>query len=1002
MGNEESKAESDRLKMKTYSCQAQTADVAQREQRILERLQDEKFILRPELDRWLVELEKDKSTKLDRKTVDRLLKKLQQQGHCKCMHINVPVVMNRGRSRITQVVLHSSVEGLHPELLGGIHDRLRSFDSNEEEHQLERNKQSSARKRKRSSKVKLDESTRVDARTMQLDEQEVATLPVRIDGFTEENGALTSSVGPDILQTRQEAHNVEAVSKGGTLEDAFPKFKPTRTKRFSWTDEADRKLVMQYARYRAALGAKLHRVDWTSIAGLPAPPCACERRIAFLKRNAKFRKALMELCNILSKRYVMHLERNQNRSFNNSDCRLLVRSSSVGFSNGIEHGEDAGIEEERWDDFDYRKIKRALDDALRIKQIVKLEASKMAKSISAEWSNINMNSEDNLQGPEIVSPSGVDMGRLDAGRKGSIQSSRNHRFHRKLVKRWNVGNGAGRQVHESLAVSNAVELFKLVFLSTSTALPFPNLLAETLQHYSERDLFAGFSYLRDRKIIIGGTCGQPFVLSQPFLHSISKSPFPRNTGKRAANFSAWLLERKNDLMEGGINLTEDLQCGDIFHLISLVSSGELSVFPCLPDEGIGEAKGLRSLKRRAEDNELCNEDKAKKLKSIAEGESVLRREKGFPGIMVSVYSTMVSTANALELFKDGTCTLEHVNDESLSQKFSSSSTKSDYMEEMLEFGSNVTIASKSKVSPWEAMASYAKHLLSNPSYEGEGSHFDPEIIKAVHAEIQKAGDQGLGIDDVYNLINVPGGIMPEIILDTLQAFGRALKVNGYDSVRVVDALYHSKYFLASSSCFHRDLRPPSSLSQGKDGGNFILQQENVSLDTANLSGSVTVGDVHKVTILNLPEEHALPSNEVPSSKVNESCMVGEVSLDCDNEGEIYCEPLVPILPWINADGTINRMVYNGLRRRVLGTVMQNPGMLEEDIICQMDALNPQNCRKLLELMILDQHLIVKTKLQAEGSGPPSLLAPLLGSSYRTPKLVFLEHYFANPTSTFLL
>ncbi|OMO66113.1 B-block binding subunit of TFIIIC [Corchorus olitorius] len=1340
---------SDSASCQTYSCQVQTADAARREQRILERLQDEKFILRPELYRWLVELEKDKSTKLDRKTVDRLLKKLQQQGHCKCMNINVPVVTNCGRSRITQVVLHPSVESLHPELLGGIHDRLRSFEmqirghgssklkkddsvpvldgvqrtqshtvsdakaakseamrangfvlakmvrskllhgflwgflsssngwddafslekhlndqrdlhgscilfsleaaikaiplelflqivgstlkfddmiekckkgfclsdlpiqeykllmdtqatgrlsllidilrrlklirlvpdessdnrvkvahanlthamelkpyieeplsviststfrsldlrprirhdfilsnreavddywktleycyaaadpraalhafpgsavhevflnrswasvrvmtaeqraellkrivkdnlneklsykhcrkiandldltleqvlrvhydkhqkrlnrfrgvpSSIEEHQVERNKQSSARKRKRSSKVKSAESTRVDARTIELDEQEIATPPVGSDGYAmEQHGALTSSVGPDVSQTHQEADNVEAVSKEGTLEEdeecyslitqyAFPKLKPTRTKRFSWTDGADRELVMRYARYRAALGAKFHRVDWTSIAGLPAPPRACARRITFLKRNAKFRKALMKLCNMLSERYVMHLERNQNRSLNNSDCRLLVRSSSVGFSNGIEHGEDAGFEEERWDDFDDKKIKRALEDALRFKQIVKLEASKRAGSISAEWSNINMNSEDNLQGPEIDSPStqGEDMGRPGAGRKGSSQSSRNHRFHQKLVKLWNVGNGAGRQVHDSLAVSNAVELFKLVFLSTSTAPPFPNLLAETLRRYSEHDLFAGFSYLRDRKIMIGGTCGQPFVLSQQFLHSISKSPFPRNTGKRAANFSAWLHERKNDLMEGGMNLTEDLQCGDIFHLFSLVFFGELSVFPCLPDEGIGEAEDLRSLKRRAEDNELCDADKAKKLKSIAEGEFVSRREKGFPGIMVSVYSTMVSASNALELFKDETCTLDHVNDESLSQKVNRCSTNSDYMKEMLEFGNNVTIASKSKVSPWDAMASYAEHLLSNPSYE-EGSHFDPEIIKAVHAEIQKAGDQGLGIEDVYNHIKVPGGMTPEIIIDTLQAFGRAFKVNAYDSVRVVDALYHSKYFLASSSCFHRDLRPPSSLaSQGKDGGNFILQQESVSLDTANLSGSVTAGDVHKVTILNLPEEHALPSNKVPSSNVNESGMGGEVSLDGDNEGEINkpssCEPLVPILPWINADGTINRMVYNGLIRRVLGTVMQNPGMLEEDIIYQMDVLNPQNCRKLLELMILDRHLIVKKMVQATGSGPPTLLAPLLGSSYRKPKFVSLNHYFANPTSTFML
>ncbi|XP_021293853.1 uncharacterized protein LOC110423806 isoform X2 [Herrania umbratica] len=1337
-----------------YACQVLTADGARREQRILERLQDEKFILRPELYRWLVELEKDKSTKMDRKTVDRMLKKLQQQGHCKCIHINVPVVTNCGRSRITQVVLHPSVESLHPELLSEIHDRLRSFEmqirghgsskwknndtvavldgvqrtqshvisdakaskseamrangfvmakmvrskllhgflwgflhsshgwngalslekhlldqknlhgscilfsleaaikaiplelflqivgttlkfddmiekckkgfclsdlpiheykllmdtqatgrlsllidilrrlklirlvpcecsdnrvkvphanlthamefkpyieeplslvatstfrsfdlrprirhdfilsskeavddywktleycyaaadpraalhafpgsavhevflnrswasvrvmtadqraqllkrilkdnineklsykdcekiakdlnltleqvlrvyydkhqkrlnrflglpnSIEDQHQLERNKRSSARKRKRSSKMALVESTRVDTRTIQMDEQEVAAIPDSSDGFTmKENDSLASSVGPEVLQAHQEADHVEAVNKPGSLEEdddcyslisqyAFPKMKPTRKKRFSWTDEADRELVTQYARYRAALGAKFHRVDWTSIAGLPAPPRACARRMTSLKRSIKFRKALMKLCNMLSERYVTHLEKNQNRAFNYNDCRFLVRSSSVEFSSGIEHGEDAGFEEERWDDFDDRKIRRALEDVLRFKQIAKLEDSKRVGSVSAEWSNMNMNSEDyNLQGPEMVSQTtlGEDMGTGAGQLKGSIQSSRHHRFHQKLVKLWNIGNGVGRHVHESLAVSNAVELFKLVFLSTSTAAPFPNLLAETLRRYSEHDLFAAFSYLRDRKIMIGGTCGQPFVLSQQFLHSISKSPFPRNTGRRAANFSAWLHQREKDLMQGGINLTEDLQCGDIFHLYSLVSSGELSVSPSLPDEGVGEAEDLRSLKCRGEDSELCDADKAKKLKSIAEGEFVSRREKGFPGIMVSVYSSTVSTANALELFKDEeTCTLGFRNDETPSQKVNISSTNSDYMKEMLQFGSNVIIASKSSESPWEAMASYAEHLLSKPSDEGQSSHFYPEIIKAVCAEIQKAGDQGLSIEDVYGIVNLPGEMTPEIIIDTLQAFGRALKVNGYEAVRVVDALYHSKYFLASSSCFHQNHKPPSSLtSQGKDDGNLILQQGNQSLDTANLSGSVTVGDVHKVTILNLPEEHALPSKEIPTSNVNESCMAGKVgSSEGDNEDETYKpslgEPLVPILPWINADGTINRMVYNGLIRRVLGIVMQNPGISEEDIICRMDVLNPQSCRKLLELMIWDKHLMVKKMLQMTDSGPPALLATLLGNSCRKSKLVFRKHFFGNPTSTFLL
>ncbi|KAF3946929.1 hypothetical protein CMV_026860 [Castanea mollissima] len=59
-----------------YPCLPLTADSARREQRILERLQEEKFILRGELFKWLVSLEKDKSTTADRKTIDRILNKL--------------------------------------------------------------------------------------------------------------------------------------------------------------------------------------------------------------------------------------------------------------------------------------------------------------------------------------------------------------------------------------------------------------------------------------------------------------------------------------------------------------------------------------------------------------------------------------------------------------------------------------------------------------------------------------------------------------------------------------------------------------------------------------------------------------------------------------------------------------------------------------------------------------------------------------------------------------
>ncbi|KAG4214199.1 hypothetical protein ERO13_A01G106450v2 [Gossypium hirsutum] len=243
---------------------------------------------------------------------------------------------------------------------------------------------------------------------------------------------------------------------------------------------------------------------------------------------------------------------------------------------------------------------------------------------------------------------------------------------------------------------------------------------------------------------------------------MSETTFPCNARKRAVIFSAWIHGGKN-LIEGGINVTADLQCGDAFQLF--ISSGALLVFPCLQYEGVGETAKLRRLKRIAEDTEFYDVDMAKKLKSITQGEFISRQEKGFHGIMVSVYSTRFPTSNALELFKDEeTYNLELLNDESV--------TSLDQMKEMLEFRKNVSTALKFGKSPWEAMDGYTEHLLSKLSDEGQGSHFHPELDKAVCTEIRKVGDQGLSIEDVYTLVRIPGEKAPEIIILALQEFVR--------------------------------------------------------------------------------------------------------------------------------------------------------------------------------------------------------------------------------------
>lgn len=204
-------------------------------------------------------------------------------------------------------------------------------------------------------------------------------------------------------------------------------------------------------------------------------------------------------------------------------------------------------------------------------------------------------------------------------------------------------------------------------------------------------------------------------------------------------------------MEGGVNLNADLQCGDIFHLLSLVSSGELSISPLLPDEGIGEAEDLRCLKRKNDENEFCYGDKAKKLKVVAESELVSRREKGFPGIMVSVHRARISLG--METYSSelqDNAELDNLFD----QKNDGSPCHSDPAKQKLNFGSVATIAGGSSESPWDSMATYAEYLLR--ADQTPVSFFGPQVFKTVYASIQKAGDQGLSIKEVSQVTDIQG------------------------------------------------------------------------------------------------------------------------------------------------------------------------------------------------------------------------------------------------------
>lgn len=257
---------------------------------------------------------------------------------------------------------------------------------------------------------------------------------------------------------------------------------------------------------------------------------------------------------------------------------------------------------------------------------------------------------------------------------------------------------------------------------------------------------------------VGGSGTSPFVLSQQFIHRISSSPYPANTGKRAAKFASWIHEKENNLMEDEIDLPANLQCGDVIYLSAILISRDLVLSPCVPDQGVGDVEDFRMSKRKCDNNELGSNDKVKKPKpSSGDGEIISRREKGFPGIRLSLSRATISRVDAVDLFKDSdihsTSFLFSGSKHNLYAHIGFSSP--DNTKEVLDLGTDFPRKVSACDSLWESMTCYAENLISVDSNQ-EYRIFSPELFMSVYSAIHKAGDQGLSMEEVSKLITTQG------------------------------------------------------------------------------------------------------------------------------------------------------------------------------------------------------------------------------------------------------
>uniref|UniRef100_A0A0A8ZI92 Uncharacterized protein n=1 Tax=Arundo donax TaxID=35708 RepID=A0A0A8ZI92_ARUDO len=182
-----------------------------------------------------------------------------------------------------------------------------------------------------------------------------------------------------------------------------------------------------------------------------------------------------------------------------------------------------------------------------------------------------------------------------------------------------------------------------------------------------------------------------------------------------------------------------------------------------------------------------------------------------------------------------------------------------------------------------------------------------------------------------------------VIVDTLMRFQLAIKVNAYDGVQIVDSLHMSKYHITTvAECNNCSCSGPPAFQTVDNGDPKNLLQQKHAMPSNLLGTTKMLGDGRTVTVINVQSKSSSP--HIYSQYLGDE--EGPSATREDNE-EINCYHACkrhicqPILPWINGDGSINGTVYEGLSRRVIGYVMQYPGLMEEDVIRRMDVLNPQ-------------------------------------------------------------
>ncbi|KAG6553782.1 hypothetical protein Mapa_004699 [Marchantia paleacea] len=490
-----------------------------------------------------------------------------------------------------------------------------------------------------------------------------------------------------------------------------------RSRRFIWSERLDRLLISAYVKQRARLGAVYPRVDWSTMEDLPAPPSACRRRMSQYRHDVAVRKAIMSLCSLIAARYVKHAELQRTQSGVSSSNPAYVSdtlSRNQGTDGQLEC--DNTENEYSWDDMREPFLAAALDEIIRCKNAAKASGSKRSGSSGTKKGREpegdaeplvdgvagQHNVDSSLQSITDASHRAFATARAISSLSSGLPCSQAHLCRLTAIEGKDAnpadedclthsgGTNAARfmaapgptrrirkhfpkilrkplgaleltteqQVRESVGVANAVEIVKLVLLNSINVKELVGTLVDAVQRFKEVEVFTAVKYLREQGLLMAGQGTKTFVLSPKFFHDCSASRFPVGTGDQWLITRQWLDERSEKIGEDWVTLPSQQQAGQLSHLLSLVSSGEFTLNPSVPVNDIGEVEE-KTTRRPASQrpSSLQGEDgrhiRPKHRISVSASWACERRERGFPGIEVSITRSSRSLCDILSTYASG-------------------------------------------------------------------------------------------------------------------------------------------------------------------------------------------------------------------------------------------------------------------------------------------------------------------------------------------------------------